>query len=106
MKDTVAMLGKLVEGPVERDAVHIAVVPMVAGEMLTRGDPIGILRDGTAGYGATPIGVVDPFLPHDVAKGQTFWLFLNPGSITSLRHEWTHPAFDTPEALKKYKEKS
>jgi hypothetical protein len=76
-----------------RDAVHVAVAPMVAAERLLPGQHVGLLEDGRAGVAEELIGIVDPFLTEAVRPGQRFWLFLYPETITSLRHVWTHPAF-------------
>ncbi|MFO0822607.1 MAG: hypothetical protein U0792_05710 [Gemmataceae bacterium] len=42
-----------------------------------------------------PVGIVDPFLREAVRPGQRFWLFMYPNTVTTLRHEWTHPAYAT-----------
>lgn len=81
-----------------KDAIHMAIAPVVASHRLYPGQPIALGNEGFA-YGppAAPIGIVDPFLVKPVQEGQKFWMFLNPGSITSLRHDWTHPAFAVEE---------
>lgn len=94
-------LGKLVEGNPGRDAIHLAVVPMVAGEWLKRGFRVRI-EDGKAFAGVEgSIGIVDPFLIADVREGQTFWLCLYPKTITSLRHVWEHPQLPLSESQPK-----
>jgi hypothetical protein len=92
-------LGKLIEGEAARDAVHIAIAPVVAAETLVPGQDIGLdSKTGMAGgYAAPSIGIVDPFLKFSVDRGQSFYMFLYPRTITSLRHDWTHPAFNTPD---------
>ena len=81
-----------------RDAVHIAVAPVVAGEGLDPGWHV-YLKDGLAyGHSAREpgdIGIVDPFLPSGPDEGQRFWIVLYPGTITGLRHLWRHEAFDS-----------
>jgi len=88
-------LGKIITTEQHRDAIHIAVVPVVAGQTLSPGTKVRLSPTGEAILSGRkePIGIVDPFLDRIVAAGEKFWLFLNPGSITSLRHDWTHPAF-------------
>jgi len=86
-------VGKLIEGEAERDAIHIAVVPVTAGTKLYPGQHVGLIR-GKADIGTTSLGIVDPYLKSPVYDGQKFWLFLYPGTITSLRHMWTHPHFE------------
>lgn len=90
-------LGQIIETEQQRDAIHIAVAPVIAGEKLSPGDHVGFLPDGRVGEAAAEkIGAVDPFLKKTVKAGERLWLFLYPGTISGLRHEWTHPAFKTP----------
>jgi hypothetical protein len=92
--DALETLGTIIDETGRRDAIHLAVEPVVAGETLRPGDDVGFLPDGTAGTNAsTLLGIVDPFLKAKVKKGQRFWLVVYPRKITSLRHVWEHPAF-------------
>lgn len=96
-------LGKIIIGPQERDAIHIAVIPVVAGEGLNPGARIVMKGDFAfrAEHEGEYIGIADPFIGdgyyYQIEAKQHFWLWLIPGSITSLRHVWTHPAFPLPE---------
>lgn len=93
--------GKLVpeDFPDERDAIHIATAAVYAEHGLNPGDHVGLSktseRPDVMGYSDDPLGIVDPFLVKPVKKGERFWVFLYPGSIRSLRHNWSHPDFDT-----------
>ena len=83
-----------------RDAIHIAVMPVEAGEDLKPGQKLR-LRYGTnsvvlsGSYNDDYIGRADPFIDDwRIKKGQKFWMWLRPGTITGLRHEWVHPTID------------
>lgn len=93
MEQSHPVLGQLPGKNDMRDAIHIAIAPVVAGKMLQPGQHVGLLPDGRFGNTSETIGIVDPFLLNSVEEGQTFWLCLYPYSITSLRHVWTHPTF-------------
>lgn len=93
-------LGKLIEGEAQRDAVHVAIAPVVAGERLSPGCHIGFISADrqTVGRCNCPIGIVDPYLPSAfVDKGERFYLCLYPQTIKSIRHDWTHPSFEASE---------
>ena len=100
-------LGQLIEdGDRRRDAIHIAVAPVTAAGRLAPGQHVGLVEEGNlelVGPCDRPIGAVDPFLAAEVEPGQRFWLFLYPGTITSLRHVWTHPVFTAAAAAVKEK---
>lgn len=86
-------IGKLIDQERHRDAIHVAVAPVIAAYTLVIGSHVCIREDGKAAYGSGAIGIVDPFLTVAPKEGDQFYIFLYPGSITSLRHDWVHPAF-------------
>lgn len=90
---SVPNIGGLASESEGQDAIHMAVAPVVAGMLLLPGQRVGLLPDGRAAAIDPFVGVVDPFLRQPVVDGQRFWLLIQPNTITTLRHQWTHPAF-------------
>lgn len=93
---TTPTLGTLLDGPMPRDAIHIAVFSAVAGQDLEPGQHVSFLDGNTEmvwGQRSPAVGIVDPFLRARVMKGDRCWVMLYPNSITALRHVWSHPAF-------------
>ncbi len=96
-EDTQQTIGKLHRETYERDAIHVAVMPVIASQTLSPGQHIGFCEGGyqVTSDPSSPyklIGIVDPFLPTDVQKGDRFWMVLYPNTITGLKHVWSHPA--------------
>lgn len=96
-------LGKIItrDADAQRDAIHIAVAPVVATTTLAAGDRIAfatkdnrerVVKVFTGGF-----GIVDPFLEGYVMPEQRFWAFLFPNTVTGMRHEWQHPHFSGTE---------
>lgn len=105
--DNPPKVGEIIRGEAHRDAIHVAVAPMVAAHELQPGDHVSFIGLGDTnkmGRGDAPIGIVDPFLRNPVRAGETFYLFLYPGTITSLRHEWTHPVIQARKLFDPNKE--
>lgn len=89
------LIGKVLDASAQRDAIHIAVAPVVALRTCQPGAPIG-LTDGKADPLAEQlIGIADPFLKAPAKPGQRLFLFLYPNTATGLRHVYTHPVLDS-----------
>lgn len=97
--DALHTLGNVIDEFQKRDAIHLAVEPVIASTDMDPGTHVTV-KDGFA-YPVDQsqgVGIVDPFLAKMIKKGQRFWLILYPRTIQSLRHVWSHPAFtDEPE---------
>lgn len=106
MNNTQQRLGKLIDAPACRDAVHVAVLPIVAAVRLAVGASVQII-DGRAHLAPKTssqnpaVGIVDPFLDRAVYPGDKFWLYLYPNTVSDMTHQWSHPVIDKAlEAVK------
>jgi hypothetical protein len=108
--DALATLGTIIDDTQARDAIHLAVEPVIAAHLLQPGDDVGLLPDGSATTdGVKLLGIVDPFLKEPVGEGERFWLVVYPRQITSLRHVWEHadfPASDETKVVARSKDES
>lgn len=99
--DALEVLGTIItDKDVGRDAIHLAVEPVIAGESILPACDLRVIN-GTAymaRWGETGVGIADPFIRGTIPQGSKFLLVVYPRQITSLRHVWSHPAFpeDTP----------
>ena len=100
--DTLDLLGKALPEGVGRDAIHISVAPVVAAHIVKAGEHVGWVDKAAGTVGRVPdkLGIVDPFLPEGVPilPGTRIFILLYPKTITSLRHVWSHPAFEEEQA--------
>lgn len=94
-------IGQIIKYPQQRDAIHVAIAPIEAVHEFNPGQLVKV-QDNKA-YSTiskkNATGIVDPFLTIKVKPGEQFWLFLFPGSIHSLRHDWSHPSFTTTKQV-------
>ena len=96
------LIGKVLDASAQRDAIHIAVAPMIAARSMPPGSRVGLNERGEADSLSTPeIGIVDPFLMSSVRRGDRFFLFLLPNTATGLRHVYTHPVLDSQQSIDK-----
>lgn len=88
----------------QRDAIHMAIVPLIAGDDLYGGQFFRLkyktnnvaLRAQNENDG---LGIVNPFEKRSwLREGDSFWGILTPESITEMRHHWYHPAFDDTQS--------
>lgn len=94
-------LGRLTNSSAKRDALHVAIAPAECYEdILMPGERVGVNPyDSTqAGKGWTPCGIVDPFLTEPVRKWQWFNILIDPGTVTNLRHQWSHALFSDEDS--------
>ena len=109
--DALETLGMIHFKPEARDAIHLAVEPVIADSILAPGQKIGIIdgyaiptgalyntgvldAEGKVILAEAPYhGIVDPFLPGAVQVGERFWFVMAPRMVHSLRHVWEHPDF-------------
>jgi hypothetical protein len=90
--DALETLGTIIEDG-GKDAIHLAVLPVTAGEALKPGQDISFNEGIAYTSKGKMVGIVDPFLKKKVKPGEKFWLIVYPRQITSLRHVWEHPDF-------------
>lgn len=104
------MLGSFICGDGKRDAIHIAICPAIAEEVLKPADHVQIeVRHGAVYAKKCKInkgsGIVDPYLYRDVHKNEMFYICLYPNTVRSLRHEWLAPEFECKEKSRLYIER-
>jgi len=87
------LLGRSPEELGIKDAVHVAIVSLRAGQALKPADHI-TLNDEREAVRCDPsksFGVVNPFVNGPTVRGTWFWGLLHMQEVPSVQHHWDHP---------------
>jgi hypothetical protein len=104
-------IGQLTTPNANRDAIHVAIIPVISDEVLSAGAHVGVVSMSSMGVkvsrnAKTKIGIIDPFLKElYTSKNSACWLFLYPKTVTNLRHDWSHPDLDKENFVNKSTQK-
>ncbi|EEE06880.1 MULTISPECIES: hypothetical protein [Burkholderia cepacia complex] len=80
--DALETLGTIIGPSEKRDAIHLAVEPVIAAEYLYPGSHVALTPDGKAYRSPNGVGIVDPFLTRDVFfRGGSFAPLFSTGVI-------------------------
>lgn len=107
MSQNVPELGKLIEGNANRDAIHVAIEPVLVVRPTQPGSHVGVVdfdrEKGLfiVGVEGDYLGIIDPFLNKWVNPGEVCFMLLYQNTITNLRHVWTLPGLNKSEWLNK-----
>lgn len=85
------LLGKTPDEAGTKDAVHVAIVSVRAGEYIARGQRFKMNEFNEAVSDSNGFAVVDPFRKSDVTRGDVFWGLLDQREVPNVRHVWDHP---------------
>ena len=102
MSDVLKLLGKTFPAtePEIRDAIHIAVILLDVEAKVFAGQKVGVTNGKADPDAPAKVGIVDPFLQSVfVFPGTKVFVYLFPGTITSLHHVWEHPAFPPSDPI-------
>lgn len=83
-------LGREPDSLGEKDAVHVAIVSVVAGKPIQPGGRVRLAKDGMAEPGGDndSIGVADPWGGR-IHRGKKFWLMMDIDSVSAVEHTWS-----------------
>jgi hypothetical protein len=79
--------------PQQRDAIHVAIIPVVAGENLDPGDKVVVTEGKAYREKGDYDGVVNPFYIGTTHSGRLFWLMLKPNTVRDMKHHWVSDKF-------------
>jgi len=83
-----------------KDAIHVAIVSVRAGESLHPGRRVTLNEHREAVNDAKGIGVADPFLKSRIKKGDNLWILMDASQIANVQHTWDHELdFSPPERV-------
>ena len=64
--DALETLGTIIDDSAGRDAIHLAVEPVIAYRHLKAGEHVGLVNGRATPHADKLLGIVDPFLPNGV----------------------------------------
>ena len=97
------VLGKEPEELGKKDAIHTAIVAVMAGGPIEPGERCDINKDRTWSSNSKGPGVADPFRKGTILRGKPFWLLLAQDEVPNVQHHWEHPEIDfTPPKERSY----